>query len=95
MRVRGVDAHRSLVLAASADQRWDDLFWFTGARDYQIVLGFATVGCRPQIKTLAPLLSVASSDESIGACSFHSPISPSRLCCGCWSAAGAAIRQRR
>jgi hypothetical protein len=25
-----------------------------------------------------------------GGCCFRSPISPSRLCCGCWSAAGAA-----
>jgi hypothetical protein len=57
---------------------------FTRAREYQMVPGFATVRCRPG-RERWPLLPVAAGDESIGACSFCSPISPSRLCCGCWS----------
>src|SRR5438477_271706 len=40
--------------------------------------------------TLSLLLHFVAGDGSIGACSFLSPISPSRLCCGCWSAAAEA-----
>src|SRR6266545_2831774 len=47
----------------------------------------------PRLKPSA-LLPLASGDESIGPCSFRSPILPSRLCCGCWSGAGAASSPR-
>src|SRR2546430_1154377 len=49
--------------------------------------------CRPRPER-SPLLPLASGDESIGPCSFRSPISPSRLCCDCWSGAGAASSPR-
>jgi hypothetical protein len=39
-------------------------------------------------------LRSAAGGGSIGACSFRSPISPSRLCCDCWSVAGAASSPR-
>src|SRR6266511_2040176 len=49
--------------------------------------------CCPRLKPSA-LLPLASGDESIGPCSFRSPILPSRVCCGCWSGAGAASSPR-
>ncbi len=58
-------------------------------REYQIVLGFVTDWLPPQTKALA-LAALASGDESIGPCSFLSPTSPSRLCCGCWLGTGVA-----
>jgi hypothetical protein len=38
------------------------------------------------------LLRFVAGDGSIGACFFLSPISPSRLCCVCWSAAGETLQ---
>jgi hypothetical protein len=52
---------------------------FTRAREYQIARGLATEWLPAQIKVLLLPPSLAR-DGNIGACSFRSPISPSRLC---------------
>jgi putative transposase len=55
-------------------------------REHQIVVGCASAWV--PLPTKAFVLPALSAGESIGACSFRSPISPFRLCCGCWSGAG-------
>ena len=54
--------------------------WLTRARIPDRA-GLRTRWLPPQNKR-SPLLPLAAGDESIGACFFRSPISPSRLCCG-------------
>src|SRR5437867_11828542 len=70
-----------------APLRGGAIYGHTRAREYQVVLGFATDGLPSRLEC-SPLLPLASGDESIGPCSFRSPISASRLCCDCWSGSG-------
>jgi hypothetical protein len=89
MRVRRVNAQRLLCPPCSAPQRWRHLLGSRARANTRSCWASQLIDCRPRPKR-SPSLPLASGDESIGACSFRSPISPSRLCCGCWSGAGAA-----